>query len=243
MSGALSQFCNRGFMEQLCQLEDMNVLLLMIDGSAAFGRIASSSGNKRILRLVQPVGVTFPVGVTNGVVFRPANPDLAAPIILAQAWIDVCDIAFVFWGTFPTIPLFTVALGAFQSGSGSSAGNASTTANAGTRIEEERQGFNFGFNNNGINQGALCALIEELRELTVRNVSLVTLGGWTVTGQLGQVFDCVALINPATATIPFVATIGTISISGPAIPGGALIIPAPVSAWVNLATLTQILQP
>lgn len=229
MSGALRQLCNRGFIEELCELRDMNVLLLMIDGSAAFGRIADFSNN-HILRLVQPVGVTFPPGVVNGVVFRPANPDLAAPIIVAQAWIDICDIAFVFWGTFPFIPLFPGVLTAVSDGvTGAYNGTRTTT-------DEERQA-NFNFNNQ------CCVLAHELCELIVRNISLVTLGGWTVTGQLGQVHDGVALINPATATIPFVTTVGTISISGPAIPGGVILIPSAVSAWANLAALTQILQP
>lgn len=278
----MSSVCctNSFFARQIRDLVDMNVLLLMADGTAAFGRLASAN-NRAIFRLVPPVGLTFPSGINAGVVFRPANPNLPCPQIIAQLLIDICDVAFIVWGNFLTIPLLYPCLsdencavcppaGPLYNNNyanpinpgttGATAGvyNA-TTINTGMygfggaapyqqtnyRTDDERQANNTNSNlGAGISQGYSSPLVQDLKELIVRNISLVTIGGWTVTGQLGQIQCGAALLTPATANIPYVATQGALVISGPAIPANGLLeIHGSVSAWANLAVLTQVLQP
>lgn len=271
MSSVLSHHCNPCFITELNELVDMNVLLLMVDGSAAYGRLATTS-TRNVLRLVQPVGAQFPPNVRNGVVFHPANPEANPPLILAQILIDACDIAVVIWGTFPFVPLLAGeeeeeenGCGCWNHGEGNgfnppygagmgTAGAGFNYANAGgyfnvpfgprddkeDTASSQTRPSNYNMNNN---TNFNCALINDLQSLIVRNIGLVTLGGWTVAGQLGQVANGMALVTPSTANIPPIFTQGMLTVAGPAIPDGYLQLPHSVSAWVNLAVLTQVLQP
>lgn len=99
MSEPLKYFCNREFIEELCELRERNVLLLFIDGSAAFGRIVSLED--LVIRLLPPIGIT---GISN-VLFRPPNPTLGAPILSGELLIDVCNVAHVVEGPFVVAPI------------------------------------------------------------------------------------------------------------------------------------------
>ncbi len=99
MSEPLQHFCNREFIEELCELRERNVLLLFIDGSAAFGRIVSF--DDYVIRLLPPIGIA---GVSN-VLFRPPNPTLGVPILSGELLIDVCNVAHVVEGPFVTAPI------------------------------------------------------------------------------------------------------------------------------------------
>lgn len=101
MSTPLHHFCNREFLEEVNDLKERNVLLLMIDGSAVFGRLACCNRDDCVVRIVPATGIA---GVL-GVLFRPPAETLVAPIIVNEIYIDVCDIAHIIEGPFIVPPI------------------------------------------------------------------------------------------------------------------------------------------
>jgi hypothetical protein len=101
MSEPMHHFCNREFIEELMELRERNVLLLLIDGSAVFGRVVNCCECDCVVRLLPPIGIT---GITN-VVFHPSNPTMTTSILVGEVFIDVCDIAHIIEGPFVVSPL------------------------------------------------------------------------------------------------------------------------------------------
>lgn len=102
MSIPLHHFCNREFLEELVELKERNVLLLLVDGNAVFGRISRIDDG--VVMILPALGIT---GLTL-VQFRPPNP--TAPIILvSQVFIDWCNIAHVVEGSFVVSPIIATA--------------------------------------------------------------------------------------------------------------------------------------
>ncbi len=88
-----------------------------------------------------------------------------------------------------------------------------------------------------------CELIEELEELEGQNIGIVTLGGWVIGGQLGEVDDGVSVIGVGTTAFAPLIILGSVTILGPAFPGGILPLAGTYRVWSNLKTLTQVLRP
>lgn len=231
----LHHLLNKEFVEQLCDLKDRNVLLLMADGSAVFGRIARIDDH--VLSVVPPVGVTN----LNFVQFRPPNGTLPLPLILSQIFIDVCNIAHVIDGPFiysPLLPLFTLNNGALTADASVPASVQSIaqqivsgqtgTRNTPSTIIPGRQQYK---------------LIEELEDLEGQNIAITTLGGWTIGGQLGEVDDCVALFSTGTSIFPPIVFLGVILAFGPAFPFGFIVLLGTFRVLSNLKTLTQVVLP
>lgn len=230
----LHHLCNREFVEQLCDLRDRNVLLLMVDGSAVFGRIARI--DDCVLSVVPPVGVT----ALNFVQFRPPNGTLPLPLIVSQIFIDVCDIAHVIEGPFVFSPLFPlIGLGGMVTAEAAvppavqSIVEQITTGTQGLRNEPSSV----------IPGRQQCELLEELDELEGQNIAITTLGGWTIGGQLGEVDDCVSLISTGTSIFPPIVFLGVVLVFGPAFPLGFIVLLGTFRVWSNLKTLTQVILP
>ncbi len=215
MDSALHCYCNRELAQELRGLRDRNVLLLLIDGSAVFGRLGRLED--RLITVLPAVGI---VGVT-AVRFRPPNPTLpGVDILVSEFIVDVCDIAIVVEGPFVFPPISET--GKLASG-GKYGGHQMKAGKSMVRQQSE--------------------LIEELEELEGQNVGIVIIGGWVIGGQLGEVSDCVALFGPGTTAAPLLITIGALNVFGPALVGGVQPMVGTFRAWVNLLALTGLMLP
>lgn len=97
-STPLHHFCNREFAQELCDLLERNVILLMVDGSAALGRISNIDDG--VLRLLPPIGILIGGVALGTVLFRPPNDNLIFSVATGELLVDVCDIAHVVEGSF-----------------------------------------------------------------------------------------------------------------------------------------------
>jgi hypothetical protein len=216
----LHHFCNREICGKLCELQDRNVLLLLIDGTAVFGRIG------RIDDLVLSVVPAIGLAGLNFVQLRPPNSTLRLPILVSQLLIDVCNVAHLVEGPFILPPLLFPLLS--ESDTPDSPDSATSQAER-TISGADRQH---------------CALIEELEVLQGQTCALVTLGGWIIGGQLGEIQrDCLSLMSAGTSFFPPLILPGTVTIFGPAFPHGIKRLSGPFRVWSNLKALTQTILP
>lgn len=211
----LHHFCNKEFVCEIEDLRERNVLLLLIDGSAIFGRIGRIEDC--VISMVPPIGVT----ALNLVQLRPPNPTLAIPILVSQILVDLCDVAHVVEGPFITSPLTLCADAAVT------AAGAQHTRNASTPVATRPQ----------------CELLDELEDLEAQNIGITTVGGWSILGVLGEVDDCVSLISSSTTAFPPLFFIGAVTVLGPAFPGGLIVLFGTFRVWSNLKALTQVILP
>lgn len=228
----LHHLCNKEFVRELCDLRDRNVLLLMVDGSAVFGRIGFI--DDCALSVVPPVGVT----TLNFVQFRPPNPNLPLPLIVSQLFIDVCDIAHVVEGPFlasPLLPLIgdLTTANSVASDTVQSIVSQITQGSPAMRTEEPT----------ALADRIQRGLLEELCDLEGQNIAITTLGGWTIGGQLGEIDDCVSIISSGTSLFPPTVFLGVVLIFGPAFPLGFTVLIGTFRVWSNLKTLTQVILP
>lgn len=214
MDSPLHHYANRELAIELRQLRDRNVMLLLIDGSAVFGRLGRLEDC--IITVLPAVAI---VGV-NAVRFRPPNPTLPCVDILAsQFLVDVCNIAGVVEGPFVFPPIS-------ETGKPATGGKyGAMHAKTGKMVRQQNE------------------LIDELEEFEGQNVGVVVVGGWVVGGQLGEVFDCVAVFGPGTSVAPLMVTLGAVNVFGPALVGGVQPMVGTFRVWVNLKALTGILVP
>ncbi len=213
MDSPLHHYANRELAAELRQLRDRNVLLLLVDGSAVFGRLGRL--DDCIVTVLPAVAI---MGVT-AVRFRPPNPTLpGVDILVSQFLVDICDIAGVVEGPFifPPISETGKPVGKYGPAPG-------------------KQGKSM------IRQQS--ELIDELAELEGQNTGVVVVGGWVVGGQLGEVSDCVAIFGPGTSVSPLLITLGAVNVFGPALCGGVQPMVGTFRVWVNLKALTGILIP
>jgi hypothetical protein len=215
MDTPLHHYCNRELAIQLRQLRDRNVLLLLIDGSAVFGRLGRL--DDCLITVLPAVAI---VGVT-AVRFRPPNPTLPGmDILISQFLVDVCDIAAVVEGPFVFPPISETGKAA---PGGKCAPAQAKTGKSMIRQQNE--------------------LIDEMEELEGQNIGIVVVGGWVVGGQLGEVFDCVAVFGPGTSASPLLITLGAVNVFGPALVGGLQPMVGTFRVWVNLKALTGLMLP
>lgn len=215
MDSPLHHFANRELAIQLRQLRDRNVLLLLIDGSAVFGRLGRL--DDCIVTVLPAVAI---VGVA-AVRFRPPNPTLpGVDILVSQFLVDICNIAGVVEGPFVFPPI-------------SDTGKPATGGKYGAQQVKTTKAM--------VRQQS--EMIEELAELEGQNTGVVVVGGWVVGGQLGEVSDCVAVFGPGTTMSPLLITLGSVNVFGPALCGGVQPMVGTFRVWVNLKALTGILIP
>jgi hypothetical protein len=164
------------------------------------------------------ISVVPPLSVTtpNLVQYRLPNPTMVSPLLVSQLSINFCDIAHIVEGPFSESPLATDDTPLFYE----------DISPVGPRTYRQR-----------------CELIDELTELRGQNAAYATLGGWIIAGQLDEVYDCIALISGATASLaPFIVA-GTITILGPVFAGGFRFLTGTFRVWSNLKALTTIILP
>jgi small nuclear ribonucleoprotein (snRNP)-like protein len=215
MDSPLHHYANRELAAELRQLRDRNVLLLLIDGSAVFGRLGRLDDN--IVTVLPAVSI---VGVTT-VRFRPPNPTLpGVDILVSQFLVDVCDIAIIVEGPFVFPPISETG----KAVSGGKYGGLHTKS--GKAMVRQQ-----------------CELIDELADFEGQSVGVVVVGGWVVGGQLGEVSECVAVFGPGTTSSPLLITLGAINVFGPALVGGVQPMVGTFRTWVNLRALTGLLIP
>ncbi len=217
----LHHFCNRELVETLLEFRERNVLFLLIDGTAIFGRVGRF--DDCVISVVPPVGC----GSLNLVQYRPPNPTLACPLLVSQILVDVCNIAHIVEGPFLFAPLTTPLPPPGFADAASivpAAVQSARTAVAGERPQRE--------------------LVCELEELEGQNVAIATLGGWIIAGQLGEVRRrCISVISTATTFFPPFFFIGFVTIFGPVFPGGFSVFPGTFRVWSNLRALTEVVLP
>lgn len=215
MGTPLHHFCNQEFIEEIEELVERNVLVFMLDGSVLFGRITRVCDC--VVTIMPAIGINNYYGSAFPFIeFRPPNGTLAVPLAVSEVEVDACNIAAVIEGPFVLSPLAAV--------NGIMVRNAPLTA---TSYPERR----------------LHSLVEELKEVEGQNIGVTTLGGWTFSGQLGDVDECIILIGSATVNFPPALILGTVVVFGPAFPGGAIVLTGNFHAWINSKSVVQVLLP
>lgn len=218
---ALHHFCNRELVEELLEFRERNVLLLLIDGTAIFGRVARF--DDCVISIVPPVGC----GTLTLVQFRPPNPTLGFPLLVSQLFVDVCNIAHIVEGPFVFPPLTTPFTHPSLDGAAFTPPVAVESARATVAGERPQR-----------------ELFCELEELEGQNVAIATVGGWIIAGQLGEVRRrCISVISTATTFFPPFFFIGFVTIFGPVFPGGFSVFPGTFRVWTNLRALTEVVLP
>lgn len=216
MDTPFHHFCNREFVAELRQLRDRNVLLLLLDGSAAFGRLGRIEDC--VLEVLPAVGI---IGV-NAVRFR--TPNLSLPgggdILLNEMLLDVCSVAAIVEGPFVFPPL---------SETGKPPVSPKYTPSYPKTVKSVVRQQN--------------ELICELEEFEGQNVGVMCVGGWTIGGQLGEVCDCVAVFGPGTTSAPPLITLGAVNVFGPALMCGLQPMVGTFRCLSNLRALTGVLIP
>jgi hypothetical protein len=212
------EYSNKHFIEKLGKLKDRNVLLLLLDGSAAFGRIG------RIDDWVVTILPALNISELNFVQFHSTHPILVDhPILTSQLFIDSHDIAHVVEGPFILPPLSSTTI----------PNTSSDTNEQIAKVEASTP----------IPGRQYCKLAEELEELENKNAAIVTLGGWLIGGKTGKTDHALSLIKPGDALLPPLILPNTITIFGLAFPQGLRLSQNTAKVWSNLKTLAQIILP
>ncbi|MBP2653030.1 MAG: hypothetical protein H6Q73_599 [Firmicutes bacterium] len=218
MNTGLHHYCNRDFARELKGLAGRNVLLLLLDGSAVFGRLGGI--DDWVISVLPAVGLS---GV-NTVRFRPPNATLPEfDILLSEALIDICNIAAAIEGPY-IIPPISKACGAANTQI-SAPKSPVKPKSTGTYVRQQSR------------------LLEQLEEFDGQNMGVLLMGGWVIGGQLSEVDECVILFGPGTSAAPLMVTIGALNVFGAPFTGGILPLFGTFRAWINLKTLTSILIP
>ncbi|MBP2644793.1 MAG: hypothetical protein H6Q75_233 [Firmicutes bacterium] len=218
MNTGSHHYSNREFVRELKGLAGRNVLLLLLDGSAVFGRLGGI--DDWVISVLPAVGLS---GV-NTVRFRPPNATLPEyDILLSEALIDICTITAVVEGPF-LIPPISKACG-LASNQMAVHKPMIKPKSTGTYVRQQ------------------CKLLEQLDEFGGQNIGALLVGGWVIGGQLSEVDECVILFGPGTSAAPLMICIGALNVFGPSFPGGILPLFGTFRAWVNLKTLTSVLIP
>jgi small nuclear ribonucleoprotein (snRNP)-like protein len=212
---ALHHFCNREFVKALKGLRGRNILLLLFDGSAVFGRIGIIDDWE--MSILPASGIA---GV-NTVRFRPPNSSLPdVDILLSEMLLDVCDIVAAVEGPYVIPPISKVCT------------TPAVKNNQGGSVKAK-----------AVYTRPHSKVIDDFEDFVGQNVGVLCLGGWVVGGQLSESDDCLMLFGPGTATAPLLLTLGALNIFGPALTGGLLPLFGTFRSWVNLQTVTSILIP
>jgi len=208
------QFCNRDFCRALKDLLGFNVLLLLLDGSAVFGRLEAI--DDWVVYVLPAAGVTGVVTVR----YRPPNVAFVPDILLSEMLVDLCDIIAVVEGPYLASPL---SKGDAAIVAAASAPNLTPKQSAKANMTYTRQ---------------QQTLVDVLEDFQAQNIGLLLMGGWVIAGQVGGTDDCVALIGPATVTSTSqFLVLGGLNIFGPALDGGALTLYGTYRSLVNLKTM------
>ncbi|MBP2650058.1 MAG: hypothetical protein H6Q74_883 [Firmicutes bacterium] len=193
MNSGLHHYINREFARELKGLAGRNILLLLLDGSAVFGRLGGI--DECVISVLPAVGMT---GVT-AVRFRPPNPTLPEyDILLSEALIDLCNVTAVIEGPFIVPPISKAC------------SLANNPNNAPKQMMKPKTPY--------VRQQS--HLLEQLDEFCGQNIGVLLMGGWVIGGQLSEVDECVILFGPATTTAPYMICMGALNVFGPPFTGG-----------------------
>jgi len=211
------QFCNRDFCRAMKDLRGFNVLVLLIDGSAVFGRLEAI--DDWVVYILPAAGISGVVTVR----YRPPNVAFVPDILLTEMLVDLCDIVAVVEGPYLVSPL--------------SKGDAVPAGTAATPVLTPKQAAKANMANM-TNTRQQQTLVDILEDFEAQNLGILLLGGWVIAGQVGEACDCVAVVGPATVTSvsPFLV-LGALNIFGPALNGGLLTLFGTFRALVNLKTM------
>lgn len=216
MDTPLHHFCNRELAAALRQLRDRNVLIMLIDGSVAFGRLGRL--DDCLLNVLPAVGIAC----VNTVRFRPPNPTLpGVDILVSELVVDVCDIAGVVEGPFVFPPIS-------ETGKAASFAKTQVPVMKGGKPPMTRQH---------------SEIVEELAEFEGQNAGVILAGGWVIGGMVGEVSECVCVFGPGTSASPMLIALGVVNIFGPALVGGVQPMVGTFRVWVNLKAMTGLLIP
>lgn len=215
MATGQQHLANREFYRALKELRGLNVLFLLTDGSAAFGRLEGI--DDCVVNVLPPVGIA---GVVN-VRMRPPNADMTADLLLGELLIDVRTIAAVIDGPYLTSPL-TFSL------------TKQAAVSPPLPCENKQQ----------VAKTKNCLyrqpvkLAVALQDFVGQNVGVLLIGGWVIAGQLWDVADCMIFIVPGnTAAFSPLITLGALNVFGPPLPGGTLAMFGTFRSWINLRAL------
>lgn len=211
-------YSNKQLIEKLGKLKGRNVLLLLLDGSAAFGRIG------RIDDWVVIILPALDIPELDFVQFHSTHPSLVDHSILtSQLFIDSRNVAHVVEAPFRFSPLSSATIPNISSDTNDQI----VKAAASTPIPGRQY----------------CKLAEELEELENENAAIVTLGGWIIGGKTGKTDHVFSCIKPGDALLPPLILPNTIIIFGLAFPQGLRITLSTAKVWSNLKTLAEIILP
>jgi hypothetical protein len=205
------QLCNREFCRALRDLRGFNILALIADGSAVFGRLEAI--DDWVAFILPAAGITGVVTVR----YRPPSVPLVPDILLSEMLVDVCDIVAVIEGPYLVSPLSksdAQLVGALP---------VETKAAVMVKPNMTRQ---------------QQTLVDVIDDFSGQNLGLLLLGGWVIAGQVGDMCDYLTLTGPSTVTsVPPLLILGSLNIFGPALEGGALNLYGTYRALANLKTM------
>lgn len=204
---------NREFIAELTECAGRNALLLMVDGSLAFGSVERIEHGE--LHVLPPVQIIGPAQA----VFRSRLEGTSAQDVLANRIIVGCEyIGQVISGAFTAAPFIIGPHPKFQ------------------------EAFQLRIPDPDIHECKIEKLVDELDQLEGSNLVISTLGGWNTGGQMGELPDCVAWISVGSAFFPPYIVPGALVIGFGTLPT-VITLNGPFNARINMMTLTGITLP
>lgn len=208
-------FCNSEFLLEVLERLDNNALILLDDGSLAFGWIGEA--DDCVLKVFPPINTAE---ITQAV-YRPAPAAPNAKDILANKVLLECeDIAQVIFGPFPALP-FALS-------------DAPVTRNVYPARSKD-------FSTESSND--LEELAEAVEVLEGRNIGIETLGSWRTGGRLLEIHDCSILLTVGSETIAPLIVSGTITVFGLALPAKGIVLSGEYHNVINIGALTGVVNP
>lgn len=210
----LYPYSNKSFIEKLSKFKNRDVLLLLLDGSAAFGRIE---------RIDDWTVTLLPATSIPEQTFVQLCPAAFAdqPILTSQLFIDSRSILHFVESSFILSPLSPLA----------------------TPVSPSPPTIPKTESNAPIPARQYCELAEELQELAGKNIAIMTLGRWILGGKFIKTERSISLITAGDSLLPPFVHPNRVTIFGAVFPLGLDLSIPPVRIWSNLKALTQIIVP
>lgn len=205
--------CNSEFLLEILERIDNNVLILLVDGSLAFGWIGEADDS--VLKVFPPVNTA---GITQAV-YRPAPSATAQDLLVNKILLECEDIAQVIFGPFPTLPFVLSASPVSRS-------VFAVRIKAPLGVSSDLEG--------------LAAAIDRLEG---NNAGLETLGNWRTGGRLLAVNDCSLLLTVGTAVISPLIVLGAVTVFGQGLPAAGLVLSGAYHNIINIFVLTGVVDP
>lgn len=208
-------FCNSEFLLEVLERLDNNVLILLVDGSLAFGWIGEA--DDCVLKVFPPINT---VGTAQAV-YRPAPAVPNVQDILANKVLLECEnVAQVIFGPFPVLPF--------------GLSDSPITRNVyPARIKNISNG----------SCHDLGKITEAADRLEGKNAGIATLGSWRTGGKLLEIHDCSILLTAGSEAISPLIAPGAITVFGLALPAGGIVLSGAYHNVINIVALTGVVNP